>query len=325
MKNVFVLAEHKSKSFENITYELISAGRSVGEYVSLVVLGNSSNMPNIEEISRFVDYIYIAEHEFLNEWNADAWTSGLYDICSQTKPDLLLIGKTNLGRDVGPRLAYKLKGRFIQDCFGMQIDDNNVFTAQRPVYGGNIIAELEFEFNGCTNIVVMRTGSYDKGITELDTAAKVENVEINLDDDDIKVRHIEFIEESSTGVKLEDASVVVVGGRGLGGPQPFELLENIAELLGGAVGASRAACDAGWIDHNKQIGLTGKTGSPHLYITIGVSGASQHMAGCSNAKNIVAVNQDKDANIFKEASIGVVGDWKTILPSLIEALKNRNT
>ena len=111
----------------------------------------------------------------------------------------------------------------------------------------------------------------------------------------------------------------------MGGPQPFELLENIAELLGGAVGASRAACDAGWIDHNKQIGLTGKTVSPHLYITIGVSGASQHMAGCSNAKNIVAVNQDKDANIFKEASIGVVGDWKTILPSLIEALKNRNT
>lgn len=324
MKNVFVLAEHKSQSFENITYELISAGRSVGEDVSLVILGNSSNIPNIAGISRFVDHIYIAEHEFLNEWNADAWTSVLYDICSEIRPDLLLIGKTNLGRDVGPRLAYKLKGRFIQDCFGMQVD-GNVFTALRPVYGGNIQAELEFEFNGCTNIAVMRAGSYDKDIAELDTEAKVENVEVNLEDNDIKVRHIEFVEESSTGIKLEDASVIIVGGRGLGGPQPFELLENMAELLGGAVGASRAACDAGWIDHNKQIGLTGKTVSPNLYITVGVSGASQHMAGCSNAKNIVAINQDKDANIFKEASIGVVGDWKIILPPLIEALKNRNT
>ena len=325
MNNVFVLAEHKAQSFENITYELISAARSVGKNVSLLVLGNSSSIPNLVEISSFVNHIYITEHELLNEWNTDSWTSALYDICSKNRPDLLLIGKTNLGRDLGPRLAYKLNGRFIQDCFGMQVGDNNVFTALRPVYGGNIIAEVEFELNECINIAVIRAGSYDKEIDELSIEATVENVDINLHANDIKVRHIEFIEESSSGIKLEDASVVVVGGRGLGGPEPFELLENIAELLGGAVGASRAACDAGWIDHNKQIGLTGKTVSPNLYITVGVSGASQHMAGCSNAKNIVAINQDKEANIFKEASIGVIGDWKTILPSLIEALKNRST
>ena len=321
MENVFVLAEHKSQSFANVTYELISAARSIGKNVSLLILGNPNNMPNIRVISRFVDYIYIAEHDLLNEWAADSWTSVLYDICSKYNPDLLLISKTDLARDVGPRLAYKLNGGFIQDCFGMQVGDNGL-TALRPIYGGNIIAEVGFDEG--PNVVVIRSGSYDNQIEELDVAAKVENVEVNLKDNVIKVSHIEFVEDASTGVKLEDASVVIVGGRGLGGPEPFELLQEIAELLGGAVGASRAACDAGWIDHNKQIGLTGKTVSPNLYITVGVSGASQHMAGCSNAKNIIAINQDREANIFKEAMIGVVGDWKVILPSFIKALKNKD-
>jgi electron transfer flavoprotein alpha subunit len=323
MQNVFVLAEHKSQSFEPITYELIEAARSVGNKVSLLVLGKSNNIPNIVEISRFVNHIYIAEHDLLSKWATDAWTSVLHQVCSTTIPELLLIGKTNLGRDIGPRLAYKLNGRFIQDCYGMQVDDYT-FKALRPIYGGNITAEVEFEFDGGTNIAAIRAGLYEKEIEELDAEATIENIEVNLQENDIRVRHIEFVEEPRTGVKLEDASVVVVGGRGLGGPEPFEMLEEIAELLGGAVGASRAACDAGWIDHNKQIGLTGKTVSPNLYITVGVSGASQHMAGCSSAKNIVAINQDKGANIFKEASIGVVGDWKIIIPSLIEELKKRN-
>ena len=324
MENVFVLAEHKSQSFDPITYELIAAARSVGNKVSLLILGESNNIPNIGEISRFVNHIYIAEHDLLSEWATDAWTSVSHQVCSTNIPELVLIGKTNLGRDIGPRLAYKLNGRFIQDCFGMQVYDDHIFKALRPIYGGNITAEVEFEFDGCTNIAAIRAGSYEKEIEELDVEATIENIEVNLQDNDIRVRHIEFVEEPSTGVKLEDASVVVVGGRGLGGPEPFEMLEEIAELLGGAVGASRAACDAGWIDHNKQIGLTGKTVSPNLYITVGVSGASQHMAGCSSAKNIVAINQDKGANIFKEASIGVVGDWKIIIPSLIEELKKRN-
>ena len=322
MENVFVLAEHKSQSFGHITYELISAARSIGKDVSLLILGKPNSMPNTKEISRFVDYIYIAEHNLLNKWSTDSWTTVLYDICSKNKPDLLLIGKTDLGRDVGPRLAYKLKGGFIQDCFGIRVGDDKGLTALRPIYGGNIIAEVGFDEG--TNVAVIRPGSYDNQIEELDVEAKVENVEINFKDNVIKVNHIEFVEDANTGVKLEDASVVIVGGRGLGGPEPFELLQEIAELLGGAVGASRAACDAGWIDHNKQIGLTGKTVSPNLYITVGVSGASQHMAGCSNAKNIIAINQDKEANIFKEAMMGVVGDWKVILPSFIEALKNKD-
>lgn len=142
-----------------------------------------------------------------------------------------------------------------------------------------------------------------------------------LDASVVKARLVETVTQESEGVRLEDAGVVIGGGRGLGGPEPFDQLEDLARLLGGAVGASRAVCDAGWLDHSYQVGLTGKTITPDLYITVGISGASQHMAGCSASKNIVAINRDADANIFKTASFGVVGDWKNVLPSFIETVR----
>ena len=142
-----------------------------------------------------------------------------------------------------------------------------------------------------------------------------------LDPSVARTRLVETVAAETEGVRLEDAPVVVAGGRGLGGPEPFEQLRELASALGGAVGASRAACDAGWIDHGYQVGLTGKAVTPDLYIAVGVSGASQHMAGCSGARNIVTINRDPDANIFKESTYGVVGDWKAVLPSFIEAVR----
>jgi electron transfer flavoprotein alpha subunit len=144
---------------------------------------------------------------------------------------------------------------------------------------------------------------------------------VDIEPSTIRVRHVETVEAAGEGVRLEDAAVVVSGGRGLGGPEPFAQLGELADLLGGAVGASRAACDAGWVDYSHQVGLTGKTITPSVYITVGISGASQHMAGCSGAKNIVAVNRDREANMFKEASYGVVGDWEKILPAFIETVR----
>ena len=138
----------------------------------------------------------------------------------------------------------------------------------------------------------------------------------------VRARLVETVREERPGVRLEDAEVVVSGGRGLGGQAPFERLEELAELLNGAVGASRAACDAGWIDHSRQIGLTGKSISPRVYITFGISGASQHMAGCSGAKSIVAVNKDADANIFKEARFGVVGDWERVCSGFMATVQD---
>ena len=168
-------------------------------------------------------------------------------------------------------------------------------------------------------VVIVRGKAYEPLAADSSRSGEVKSVDV--DPPAARVRHLETVTSAAPGVRLEDASVVIAGGRGLGGPEPFEQLEELAGLLGGAVGASRAVCDAGWLEHNYQIGLTGKTITPDLYITVGISGASQHMAGCSGAKHLVAINRDADSNIFKAASYGAVGDWKEVLPSFIETVR----
>ena len=161
----------------------------------------------------------------------------------------------------------------------------------------------------------MRLKAFEASAPDSSRTGEVIEFEVSLDESDIKSKLVETVKEESEGVRLEDASVIIGMGRGLGGPEPFSQLEELAKVFNGAVGASRAVCDAGWLDHSYQIGLTGKTVTPDVYITVGISGASQHMAGCSSSKNIVAINKDGDANIFKEASFGVVGDWEKVLPA----------
>ena len=167
----------------------------------------------------------------------------------------------------------------------------------------------------------MRPKAFEALEPDATRSGEIESFQVDLDESAIRARLVETVTQQAEGVRLEDATIVVSGGRGLGGPEPFEELRNLSQVLGGALGASRAACDAGWIDHSHQVGLTGKTITPDLYITVGISGASQHMAGCSASKNIVAINRDEDANIFKSATYGVVGDWNKILPSFIETVR----
>ena len=167
----------------------------------------------------------------------------------------------------------------------------------------------------------MRLKAFESAVPDSGRNGDVVELNISLDDSDIKTKLVETVKQESEGVRLEDASVIIGMGRGLGGPEPFSQLEELAKVFNGAVGASRAVCDAGWLDHSYQIGLTGKTVTPDVYITVGISGASQHMAGCSSSKNIVAINKDGDANIFKEASFGVVGDWEKVLPAFTETAR----
>ena len=168
---------------------------------------------------------------------------------------------------------------------------------------------------------MLRGRAYEPPTPNPSLAADVIRVDVTVEPSAIRVRRVESVSQEVEGVRLEDAAVVVAGGRGLGGPEPFDRLRELADLLGGAVGASRAACDAGWVDHSLQVGLTGKSVTPDLYVTVGISGASQHMAGCSGSRNIVAINRDADANIFRDASYGVAGDWQKVLPAFIEAVR----
>ena len=324
MAGVLVIGELNDDALQSITGELLAAGRRIadvtGENVSVALL-NGGDAVGQETISLGADNAYLVQDEVLAEMQLDAQVAALEKVCSEVQPTVVLIGRTLAGRDVGPRLAFRLGVGLAQDCLQVEADANSGrVVAVRPVYGGNALAKVTFP-DANPQMVVMRAKAYEPLDADDSRAGEVSIINPGLDSSVVKARLVETVSQAAEGVRLEDANIVVGGGRGLGGPEPFDQLEDLARLLGGAVGASRAVCDAGWLDHSYQVGLTGKTITPDLYITVGISGASQHMAGCSASKNIIAINRDADANIFKSASFGVVGDWKNVLPSFIETVR----
>ena len=267
------------------------------------------------------DKAYIANDSAISEGVADSYLAALHKICLEVEPNVVLSSKTPIGRAVGPRLAYRLGTGIAQDCMDVSADSGSGrVTATRPVYGGNAMAKFTFAEKN-PQVIIMRLKAFESAEPDSGRSGDVVELNISLDESDIKTKLVETVKQESEGVRLEDASVIIGMGRGLGGPEPFSQLEDLAKVFNGAVGASRAVCDAGWLDHSYQIGLTGKTVTPDVYITVGISGASQHMAGCSSSKNIVAINKDGDANIFKEASFGVVGDWEKVLPAFTETAR----
>ncbi|MCY3638239.1 MAG: electron transfer flavoprotein subunit alpha/FixB family protein [Chloroflexi bacterium] len=324
MAGVLVVGELNGDALQSITGELLAAGRGIGdasgEEVAVVLL-NGSEAAGQAAIAFGADKAYLAQDDVLADLQLDAQVAALAMVCNEAQPSVVLVGRTLSGRDVGPRLAFRLGVGLAQDCLEVEADgDSGKVVAVRPVYGGNALAKVTFP-DASPQMVVLRAKAYEPLDADDSRTGEIVVVNTDLDPSVVKARLVETVRQESEGVRLEDANVVIGGGRGLGGPEPFDQLEDLAGLLGGAVGASRAVCDAGWLDHSYQVGLTGKTITPDLYITVGISGASQHMAGCSASKNIVAINRDEDANIFKSASFGVVGDWKNVLPSFIETVR----
>lgn len=321
MTQILVLGELAGGNLDPITGELLAAARGLGDEVGVALLGVAPSGASSEAIALGADRLYLVEDPLLVPTSLDAHVAAFEQVCLQTSPSVVLVGKTLSGRDIAPRVAFRLGVGLAQDCLEVRLaPETGRVLATRPVYGGNAVATVTFP-DAEPQIVSLRPRAYEPLTPDPSRSGETVDLDVALDSSVVKVRHVETVQAEREGVRLEDASIVVSGGRGLGGPQPFERLHELAGLLGGAVGASRAACDAGWIDHSYQIGLTGKTVTPDLYVTVGISGASQHMAGCGAAKNIVAINRDAEANIFKEATYGVVGDWNAVLPAFIEAVR----
>ena len=325
MAGILVLGELAGEGMQSITPELLAAGRTLSgpleEEVAVTFLGADQNGPASEAISLGADRVYMVQDPLLAEPQVDAQVAALEQVCRQTAPTVVLVGRSPAGRDIGPRLAFRLGVAMAQDCLDLEIDPNTKrVVAMRPVYGGNAMAKVTFG-DADPQVIVVRGKVFEPLQPDPSRTGEVVPLKVDLDPSVVRSKLVETVSRESLGVRLEDASVVVGGGRGLGGPEPFAMLEELAKLLGGAVGASRAVCDAGWIDHSYQVGLTGKTITSDLYITVGISGASQHMAGCSGVKHIVAINRDADSNIFKSAGFGVVGDWKSVLHSFIETVR----
>ena len=321
---VLVIGQTSGVGLDSTAAELLAAGRNLasalGEELSIGLLGDALDGPAQQAIAHGADRVYAVSHPLLSEYQPDLYLAAMDALCRDVSPKVVLISRTAEGREVAPRLAFRLGVGLAQDCLEVSVDESTgSLLANRPVYGGNAVAVVSCERT--PQIAAIRPKAYEPTDADSSRQGQVVSFPVELDPSQARTRVVETVREESEGVKLEEARVVVSGGRGLGGPEPFSGLEELAKLLGGAVGASRAAVDSGWVPSSYQVGLTGKAITPELYITVAISGASQHMAGCSGAKCIVAINKDADANIFKDARYGVVGDWERVLPALTEAVR----
>lgn len=304
--------------------EMLAAARKIaddiGEELQIAILGNAVDGPAQEAISYGADKVYAVTHPLLGSYQVDLFLAALETLCKEVNPNIIFVGRTNSGRELAPRLAFRLGVGLAQDCLEVSVDPaTRKLLANRPVYGGNAVAVVSCNYT--PQIAAIRPKTYEPLPADNSRQGQIVSFPVELNAAQARSKVIEVVKEEAAGVKLEDARIVVSGGRGLGGPEPFQHLEELAKALGAAVGASRAAVDSGWVPANYQVGLTGKTITPDLYITVAISGASQHMAGCSGSKAIVAINKDGEANIFKEARYGVVGDWEKVLPAFTEAVR----
>jgi electron transfer flavoprotein alpha subunit len=321
---VLVVGEVNAAHISATMAEVLAAGqglaRQAGCDIAAGLLGSDLAAAAQEALHAGADRVYMVEDTQLDPTQIDLYLTALATLCRTVEPHIILIGRTNLGRNIAPRLACRLGVSLLQDCQEVSLDATGHLIGTRPVYGGNVLARVRS--TATPQLATLRPKAYTPLQPDPSRQGEIIAVPVTLDASmpGVTVLHQEV--DTSPGVKLEDARVVVAGGRGLGGPEPFRELQELAGILDAGIGASRAAVDAGWVPGTWQIGLTGKTITPELYISVGISGASQHMAGCSGAKVIVAINKDREANIFRNARYGVVGDWQTVLPAFMEAVRD---
>ena len=321
---VLIIGDTSGGELGNTTLELLAAGQAVatelGEELAVALLGDTVDVPAQQAIAHGSQKVYAVNHPLLAQYQIDFQLTAVEALCNEISPRVILVARTNEGRDLAPRLAFRLGVGLAQDCLEVSIDPaEKKLLANRPVYGGNAIAVVSCEET--PQIAAIRPKAYEPTEADHSRQGEIVSFPVELDTSMARTQVVDTVIEEAEGIKLEDAHIVISGGRGLGGPEPFAHLEELAKVVGGTVGASRAAVDSGWVPASYQVGLTGKTITPDLYIMVAISGASQHMAGCSGSKVIVAINKDAEANIFKEARYGVVGDWETVLPALTAALK----
>ncbi|MYA59196.1 MAG: electron transfer flavoprotein subunit alpha/FixB family protein [Chloroflexi bacterium] len=320
--DILIVGEVADGALHPTVRQLVNAAQRMdGEASLCLAVGGSFDDSALEGVG--VGNVILLEH---TDAAADG-VGGVYSLLTELvcgaverlDPSAVLVAKTDAGSVVSARVAARFGAGLASDCIDLALNAEGRVAVTRPVHGGSALAVYEFAGDGL-QVVSVRPGAFEPAESG-NAMPEVERVDLS----DVSVDGavpvlMETVVEDSEGIPLEQADIVVSGGRGLGGSEPFDNLRELCGLLGAALGASRAACDAGWIDHSHQVGLTGKNISPTTYITVGISGASQHMAGCSSARNIVAIDKDPEANIFSHARYGVVGDWSKVLPAFTAAV-----
>lgn len=309
-----------------ITLELLGAARKLaagtGDPIDVLLMGAS--VPEAEASALFaygVARVHALEHALLNEYNPDVFTTTVTEAVRRINPSIVLVGRTEMGQDVAPALAFRLKTGVAMDCLDLQIDPaSKRLVMVRPVYGGNARANYQAAAGLYPQIAAVRPKTQDPAEAIGGAAGEIIRPAVALDASVARVKQVAYEEwEATEGVSLAAAEIVVSGGRGIGSADAYkQFIETGATIFGGAPGASKAACDAGYAPPGNQVGLTGQRVSPRLYVAVAMSGASQHLAGMGTSKNIVAINKDPDANIFKASRFGVVADYKQVMPAFLE-------
>ena len=320
-QGVLIFAEQREGVLKTSSLEAVALGRElknqIGGDLSVVVIGAKSSSLSSEFKHYGVDKLYVAESEELNYYDGERYSAVLSEAVSKAQASVLMAVASAMGKDIAPRVASILDAGLATDCTEVEVSDGKIIVT-RPVYAGKALIKVRIDSD--LQILTIRPNVFPQK-TEGDTDPEV--VELQIGEKKYPVSEVEHVK--SERPELTEASIIVSGGRGMGGPENFHVTEELADVLGAAVGASRAVVDAGWRPHTEQVGQTGKTVSPNLYIACGISGAIQHLAGMSSSKVIVAINKDSEAPIFKVATYGIVGDLFEVVPKMIEAIKLLNS
>jgi electron transfer flavoprotein alpha subunit len=320
MAKILAFIETRDNKIKNVGFETACTASRMAKELNCeceaLLIGSNVNDKTLSLGQYGINRVLIAENDKLEKYSTTAYAKILADVCKQRNADIIFLSATSMGKDLAPRAAAKLEAGLAVDCTELKVEGTDII-ATRPVYAGKAYIDVKITSN--IKMYSLRPNVF-KSETSNGAVPKTENVKVELSDQDFSA-YVKEIKISDEKLDVAEANIIVSGGRGLKAPENFQLVENLAKVLGAAVGSSRAVVDAGWRPHSEQVGQTGKTVSPTLYIACGISGAIQHLAGMSSSKCIVAINKDKDAPIFQVADYGIVGDVFEILPALTEEFK----
>ncbi|MDY4921690.1 electron transfer flavoprotein subunit alpha/FixB family protein [Frisingicoccus sp.] len=324
-KNVYVFAEQRDGVIQKVAYELIGKAKELaadlGQEVVAVVLGDGIQAAAAELFKHGADQVLVVDAPVLGEYSTEPYAKALTAIIKAKEPEIVIYGATAIGRDLAPRISARVHTGLTADCTRLEIDpETKGLLMTRPAFGGNIMATIVCP-DYRPQMATVRPGVMQALEADDSKSGTVEVFDAGVSEADMNIKIREVVRDTKKSVDITEAKILVSGGRGIGGPEGFDMLKDLAEELGGEISASRACVDAGWIDRDRQVGQTGKTVRPNLYIAAGISGAIQHAAGMEDSELIIAINKNNTAPIFEIADVGIVGDCKVIVPKLTEALK----
>jgi len=324
-KGVWIFAEQREGVLQKVSLELLGKGREIadelGVELTAILLGNDIKPLADELIVYGADSVLVADSPLLENFTTDGYTKVICELINERKPEILFLGASFIGRDLGPRIAARVGTGLTADCTELEIDgETKDLLMTRPAFGGNLMATIVCQDHR-PQMSTVRPGVFDKSEKDENRTGKIEVVKVELEEIDIRTKVEEIVKQVKGVMDISEANVIVAGGRGVGSKENFDLLKEVADELGGTIAASRAVIDNGWLEKDYQVGQTGKTVRPSLYIACGISGAIQHLAGMQDSDYIIAINKDDEAPIMKAADLSIVGDLNKILPEIAVSIR----